>query len=92
MLQLPENKEHFEVLYSKGIHFTQYSLHQRYPISNSSIFRKIQRIISALANLSPIFGTVDYLPEVLFPFLKVFNQSSCSIFEIIATFFGKYEY
>ena len=88
LLNIPENKESFEVLYSKGIHFTQYSLHKRYPISNSSIFRKIQRIISAMANLSPIFGAVEYLPELIFPFLKVFNQSSSTIFEIVLTFFG----
>jgi len=89
LLCLPENKEAFDVLYTKGIHFTQYHLHKRYPISNSSVFRKIQRILSALANLSPVFGTIDYLPEIIFPFIKVFNQSSQTIFEMILSFFGK---
>ncbi|KAL9658438.1 hypothetical protein ABK040_005982 [Willaertia magna] len=87
ILCLPENKEAFDILYQRGIHYTQYNLHKRYPITNTTILRKIQRIISALTNLSPVFGTVDYLPELVFPFIKVFGNSVISVFEVVLTFF-----
>ena len=48
------------------------------------------RILSALANWSPIFGETQYLPVLAFPFVKLFQNNHLVCFEIIANIMGKF--
>jgi len=41
------------------------------------------RILSALAHWSPIFLQVEYLPQIVFPFLKVIPNDDLYVFELI---------
>ena len=43
------------------------------------------RVLSALAHWSPLFGETDYLPMLAFPFVKLFQNNQLLAFEIIAT-------
>jgi len=42
--------------------------------------------MSALAYWSPIFGEVDYLPQIAFPFSMLYVGDDLSCFEIVQTF------
>ena len=46
------------------------------------------RILSAMGHWSRIFAEVEYLPLVVFPFVKLFQNNSLICFETIATFVG----
>lgn len=43
------------------------------------------RTLSALAHWSSIFGEVDYLALLSFPFVKLFQNNQLICFEMIAT-------
>lgn len=47
------------------------------------------RLLCALANWSPIFGETDYLPTLVFPFVKLFQNNQLFLFEIVATVLSK---
>ncbi|KAJ8324283.1 hypothetical protein O5D80_007475 [Batrachochytrium dendrobatidis] len=45
----------------------------------------MERILSSLAFWSPIFGNLDYLPAMIFPFVLLFSHDIFSGFEVIMT-------
>lgn len=47
------------------------------------------RTLSALAHWSAIFGEVDYLALLSFPFVKLFQNNQLICFEMIATILSK---
>lgn len=46
------------------------------------------RTLSSLAHWSAIFGELDYLPMLAFPFVKLFQNNQLVCFEVIATILG----
>ena len=50
-----------------------------------SFFR---RVLSALAHWAAIFGEVEYLPLIAFPFVKLFQNNPMLCFEVVATVIG----
>lgn len=46
------------------------------------------RVLSALAHWAAIFGEVEYLPLVAFPFVKLFQNNAMLCFEVVATVIG----
>ncbi|KAL4616977.1 TBC1 domain family member 31 [Arapaima gigas] len=85
LLQLPENYAAFSSLTDKGQHAAFVTLHERYPIKSHRLQRGLQRVLSALAHWSAIFGETDYLPLLAFPFVKLFQNNPLVCFEVIAT-------
>ncbi|KAJ8394642.1 hypothetical protein AAFF_G00044450 [Aldrovandia affinis] len=85
LLRLPENHSAFNSLTGKGAHSAFLTLHQRYPIKSQKLHRGLQRVLSALAYWSAIFGETDYLPLVAFPFVKLFQNNPLVCFEVVAT-------
>ena len=43
------------------------------------------RALSALAHWSSIFGETDYLPGMVFPFVKLFQNNQLVCFELLAS-------
>lgn len=82
LLQLPENNDAFVSLMSRGSHAAFVSLHEKYPIQSQLLFRRLLRVVSAIANWSPVFGEVPYLPALVFPFVKVCATDDLAAFEI----------
>lgn len=48
----------------------------------------MNRVLSALAHWAAIFGEVEYLPLVAFPFVKLFQNNPMLCFEVVATVIG----
>jgi hypothetical protein len=74
LLRLPENHVTYEDLASGGVHPAYSDLHVRYPLKDSRLFRRLRRCLSVLAFWSPVMGELPYLPELAFPFVKVFGR------------------
>ncbi|XP_068723216.1 TBC1 domain family member 31-like [Montipora capricornis] len=85
LLKLPENHAAFSSLVDKGTHNAFAMLHEEYPIKSRKLLRVLQRTLSALAHWSAIFGEVDYLALLSFPFIKLFQNNQLICFEMIAT-------
>jgi hypothetical protein len=76
----------FENLLSRGVHPGWKSLADHYPIPDRKLFRRLQRLLSALAFWSPIFGEVQYLPALVFPFVRLFEHEDEVVgFELVQT-------
>ncbi|CAD5117568.1 DgyrCDS6328 [Dimorphilus gyrociliatus] len=85
LLKLPENHEAYSSLITKGIHPSYNNLHEKIPLKSRKLLRILQKLLCALANWSPIFGETDYLPTLVFPFVKLFQNNQLFLFEIVAT-------
>lgn len=85
LLHLPGNHSAYDTLLSKGTHPAYATLHQRYPIKSRKLLRVLQRALSTLAHWSSIFGETDYLPGLVFPFVKLFQNNQLVCFEILAS-------
>ncbi|KAF7226326.1 TBC1 domain family member 31 [Nothobranchius furzeri] len=85
LLCLPENHAAYSSLTDKGLHPAFLTLQEKYPIKNHKLQRGLQRVLSALAHWAAIFGEVEYLPLVAFPFVKLFQNNPMLCFEVVAT-------
>ncbi|KAH9138901.1 hypothetical protein AeRB84_016791 [Aphanomyces euteiches] len=83
LLRLPENNATFEHLLAKGDHPAMLRLHETYPIQNQRLFRRLKRILSALAFWCPIYGEVQSVPALVFPFVKVCANNDLVAFEVV---------
>ena len=89
MLELPENYGAYSGLLEKGTHPSFLTLHKQYPIKSRKLLRVLQRALSALAYWSSIFGEMQYLPGLAFPFVKMFQNNQMVTFEILACILSK---
>lgn len=85
LLCLPENYAAYSSLTDKGLHTAYLALHDKYPIKSQKLQRGLQRVLSALAHWAAIFGEVEYLPLVAFPFVKLFQNNPLLCFEVVTT-------
>ncbi|CAJ1062028.1 TBC1 domain family member 31 [Xyrichtys novacula] len=85
LLCLPENHAAYSSLTDKGLHTAYLSLQDKYPIKSHKLQRGLQRVLSAFAHWAAIFGEVEYLPLVAFPFVKLFQNNPMLCFEVVAT-------
>ncbi|KAA8591499.1 hypothetical protein FQN60_016873 [Etheostoma spectabile] len=85
LLCLPENHAAYSSLTDKGLHSAYLALNDKYPIKSHKLQRGLQRVLSAFAHWAAIFGEVEYLPLVAFPFVKLFQNNPMLCFEVVAT-------
>ncbi|THD23585.1 TBC1 domain family member 31 [Fasciola hepatica] len=85
VLQLPNNTQAFSVLLGKGVHPAYELLPMQYPIRDQKLMRVFQKVCSCLAFWSPLFGETDWLPQFIFPFVKLFLNNVMHAFEAVAT-------
>ena len=52
----------------------------------------LSRVLSAIAHWSSLFSEVDYLPALVFPFVKLFQNNQLVAFEMVATILCKFIY
>jgi hypothetical protein len=83
LLKLPSNKEAFEGLLNRGVHPGFKTLFKRFPVESYRQYNKLVRIMSALGHWSPIFLEVEFLPHIIFPFLKLIPNDDLFVFELI---------
>ncbi|KAL5287947.1 TBC1D31 family protein [Megaselia abdita] len=92
LLQLPVNKDTFIDLKSQQEHEVVRKFARRLqevdiPCDEAE---KLKGLVSNLANWSPIFADIDYIPGLVYPFLKVFPNSQLLTFEIVASILLNY--
>ena len=85
ILCLPENYAAFGSLVDKQTHNAFVNIHEKFPIKSRKLLRILQRVLSALAYWSPIFGETEFLPMMVFPIIKLFPNNQLICFEIIAS-------
>ncbi|ETE64875.1 WD repeat-containing protein 67, partial [Ophiophagus hannah] len=85
LLRLPENHLAFNSLLDKGTHSAFAHLQNEYPIKSRKLLRVLQRTLSGLAHWSTIFGEMPYIPLLVFPFVKLFQNNQLICFEVVAT-------
>ena len=84
-MKLPENHRAYSTLLEKGTHPSYATLHEKCPMKSRKLLRVLQRALSALSFWSEIFGETEYLPGLVFPFVKMFQNNQLVTFEILAT-------
>lgn len=90
LLELPLNKETFANFVRRGVHPAYKNLHQLYPIAQHKLYNKLVRTLSAIGYWSPIFLDVEYMPSLVFPFIKVIPNDDLLVFEIIMSLVVQY--
>ncbi|EEB10401.1 conserved hypothetical protein [Pediculus humanus corporis] len=85
ILQLPENQDAFLSLATKTCHPSYTNLEAKYPLHNKSLCNSLKKLLSSLSYWCPLFGEVDFLPEFIFPFVKLFHTDLVGCFETVAT-------
>lgn len=86
LLQLPENRNTFDILLEKPLHPSLKNFRHKYPIKSERISRTMEKVISCLIYWSPIFEGLEYLPRLIFPFIVTFKNDTFTSFEVILTF------
>jgi hypothetical protein len=89
LLRFTENYDSYASLIEQGTHKAYVDLAKKYPVKSQKCIRLLERTLSALAHWSPIFAECDYLPLLIFPFIKLFQNNQVICFEIIATLISK---
>eukprot|EP00042_Codosiga_hollandica_P053229 m.692387 g.692387 ORF g.692387 m.692387 type:complete len:249 (+) comp58650_c0_seq11:814-1560(+) len=85
-LKLPENFQAYNLLVEKGTHPGFANLHEKYPIKSRKYLRLLQVTLSALAHWCPLVAELDFVPLLVFPFVRIFQHNPIALFEISMTF------
>lgn len=86
LLELPLNEDAFEALLKRGVHPAFTDLNKKFHIKPKSL-KKLQLLMSSLAHLAHGFSEIDYLPSIIYPFVKIFGKDELACFEIILSLF-----
>ena len=69
-----------------GVHSAYKKIDLQYPLKSASLLSRLQRTLSCLAYYCPLFSEVPYLPEMVFPFVKLFSRGEEHLlFEVIVS-------
>ena len=90
LLKLPENYESYAAFVERGTHPAYATLQKKYPLKSQKCVRLLERTLSALAHWSPLLAECDYLPLLIFPFVKLFQNNQVTCFEIVATWLNNW--
>ena len=90
LLKLPENREGYESLLLQGLHPEMRQFKKKFPLKSDKLSKMMEKILSCLAHWSPIFENLDYLPAVIFPFVKLFGNDLFSGLEVVMTVLSMY--
>jgi hypothetical protein len=99
LLQLPENEVAFSALctrqsYSGGAHEDDlkggarshhHRHHQSSKVKDRRVSQRLRNVCRLLTLWSPVFGEVDYVPQLVFPFSLIFGSDEMSCLETVMT-------
>lgn len=85
ILKLPQNYNSFSVLLRRDRHSCVANYDKRFSLADQKALSSLSKIVSCLAHWATIFGYVSYLPQFVFPFLKVCKGDLLLCFELMAT-------
>ncbi|KAJ3294809.1 TBC1 domain member 31 [Borealophlyctis nickersoniae] len=78
-------KESYEALLDQGMHPSVKDFRKKFPLKSDRLAKSMERVLSALAYWSPIFENLEYLPSLVFPFVKLFIGDMFSGLEVVMT-------
>ncbi|TGZ56436.1 hypothetical protein CRM22_010160 [Opisthorchis felineus] len=85
VLQLPSNTQAFDALVKKGIHPAFATIPACFRSRQKKSIGVLQKVCSALAFWSPMFGETDWLLVMAYPFVRLFESNNLHAFEVVAT-------
>ncbi|KNE72852.1 hypothetical protein AMAG_20586 [Allomyces macrogynus ATCC 38327] len=91
LARLPENRAAYDAFVAQGPHPAygdRFAVH--FPIKSPQLATATQGVLSALAHWAPLFAHVEYLPHLVFPFVKVFARDTLSALEMVVTVIVNY--
>ena len=89
LLQLPEKRfteAQFANLAAKGPHPAVRTLMAPFPLPETKLRNSLFNTLSALAWHSPVFSAVHFIPNIVFPFVKLFSSDIQSSVEVLLAF------
>lgn len=85
ILKLPQNANSFARLLKRDRHSCVANYDKRYSLVDQKALSSLSKIVSCLAHWATVFGYVDFLPQFVFPFLRVCKGDLLLCFELMAT-------
>ncbi|KAI9595016.1 hypothetical protein BDF19DRAFT_423062 [Syncephalis fuscata] len=85
LLVLPQNQDAFRDLVSQGTHSCIDRFRERFSMQNRKLQLAMERMISLLVHWNPAFEELDYMPYLVFPFVKMMGDDLFACFELVAT-------
>ena len=70
-------------------HSKYVDLEKTYPIENKVLLKNLKKLLGNLVVWCPFFEIVDYMPLLVFPFVKVFRNEPITCFEAVCTIISK---
>ena len=49
-------------------------LEKRFPNHSRRVYGRLSKVLLALANWCPLMGQIEFLPQMVFPFVKIFGD------------------
>lgn len=90
LLQLPENEAAFSTLcrrqaHSHGADVEMKGVQHQSKVRDRRVSQRFRNTCRLLALWSPVFGEVDYVPQLVFPFSLIFGSDEMSCLETVMT-------
>ncbi|XP_067632036.1 TBC1 domain family member 31 isoform X2 [Eurosta solidaginis] len=85
LLELPYNRREFQQLLKLGIPHIVKQPAKNIQMHNETLKRALVRVWSCLAHWCPVFAHSKFIPQLIFPFVKLFPRNALVSFEICAT-------
>jgi hypothetical protein len=85
LFRLPLNEKAYSLLASQPLHPAVRTLPNTLPIRYSILCNRLVRLLSTLTYWHPPLAECDWLPGLVFPFLRIFERDSITSFEFLLT-------
>ena len=85
LFKLPMNKKQYTLFASQQRHPAIRALALNLPVRYQIISNRLMRLLSVLTYWHPPLGECDWLPGLVFPFLRIFERDSLISFEFVLT-------
>lgn len=82
LLKVPNNTDGFEELVKKGLHPAMENIKVQFPLKDTVLAENFSIVMSALSYWAPILADADFVPAIVFPFVKLSNRDFLSAFEL----------
>ncbi|OMJ76105.1 hypothetical protein SteCoe_24581 [Stentor coeruleus] len=92
ILKVPGNMTYFEELVKKGIHPAMESIKLQFPLKDQKLAKNFAVVVSALAYWAPILADAEFIPAIIFPFIKLSGEDLHLAFELSMSFIYNWLY
>lgn len=88
LLRLPKNLHLYRGI--NDLYASSFAeIDKEYPLQDKMALKNLKKLLNNLVSWCPFFNNVNYLPHLVFPFVKVFKNEPLLLFEAVCTVLGK---